>query len=222
MDTIAPVEILGQLYSMKANKKAEIIEVANKLFSQKGYNATTMNDLLNELNIAKGTLYHHFKSKEEILKDVLTNMINNDITSKNKLLDTPEFKSLTAIEKLLTLLNSSQLEHENQSLVNDLNDASNAYMHSQHLGLYISLLAPIFTKIVKEGCEEGLFTTHTPEESVELLLGGLQYITDIGFYNWSEERLIARKKAMPHLIEQVLGAKKGSISQYFSRPPSNE
>ena len=48
-------------------RKNEILDVAGKLFGEKGYDATSTNDILKEIGIAKGTLYYHFKSKEDIL-----------------------------------------------------------------------------------------------------------------------------------------------------------
>ena len=48
-------------------RKNEILDVAGKLFGKKGYDATSTNDILKEIGIARGTLYYHFKSKEDIL-----------------------------------------------------------------------------------------------------------------------------------------------------------
>lgn len=47
-----------------------IIEASVKLFLEKGYEQTTIQDILDALNLSKGGLYHHFKSKEEILEAV--------------------------------------------------------------------------------------------------------------------------------------------------------
>ena len=48
--------------------KDQIIQVALSLFSNKGYNETTMADLVEATGLSKGAVYHHFKSKEEILQ----------------------------------------------------------------------------------------------------------------------------------------------------------
>lgn len=48
--------------------KDQIIQVALSLFSNKGYNETTMADLVTATGLSKGAVYHHFKSKEEILQ----------------------------------------------------------------------------------------------------------------------------------------------------------
>ncbi len=47
-----------------------IVDASIKLFIEKGYEQTTIQDILDTLNLSKGGLYHHFKSKEEILEAV--------------------------------------------------------------------------------------------------------------------------------------------------------
>ena len=53
-------------------RKNEIIDTASHIFAQKGYDKTSVNDILNAIGIAKGTFYHYFKSKEEVLDAVIT------------------------------------------------------------------------------------------------------------------------------------------------------
>ncbi len=48
----------------------KIVDVSIKLFIEKGYKQTIIQDILDALNLSKGGLYHHFKSKEEILEAV--------------------------------------------------------------------------------------------------------------------------------------------------------
>ena len=52
-------------------RKQEIIDTANRLFSKKGYSQCSINDILNEIGIAKGTFYHYFRSKEDVLDAVI-------------------------------------------------------------------------------------------------------------------------------------------------------
>ena len=52
-------------------RKQEILRVAARIFRQKGYNATSMNDLAAACGLFKGSLYHYFKNKEEILRETI-------------------------------------------------------------------------------------------------------------------------------------------------------
>ena len=60
---------------MKKNKfiirKKEITEAAAKMFIIRGYDNITIQDILTELNIAKGTFYHYFKSKNDLLNEII-------------------------------------------------------------------------------------------------------------------------------------------------------
>ena len=53
-------------------RKNEILDVAERLFISRGFDRTSTNDILEEVGIARGTLYYHFKSKEEILDALIT------------------------------------------------------------------------------------------------------------------------------------------------------
>jgi AcrR family transcriptional regulator len=54
----------------KEAAKTKIIEAARKVFAEKGYHETTMNDIAKEIGVSKGALYSYFKSKEELLKEI--------------------------------------------------------------------------------------------------------------------------------------------------------
>jgi AcrR family transcriptional regulator len=53
--------------------KERIIETASRLFFQKGYSATSISDITRELGVTKGALYHHFKNKDDIYHEVISN-----------------------------------------------------------------------------------------------------------------------------------------------------
>ncbi|MBO6092609.1 MAG: helix-turn-helix transcriptional regulator, partial [Oscillospiraceae bacterium] len=49
-------------------RKKQILETSELLFSERGYEATGIQDILNLLHLSKGSFYHHFESKEQVLK----------------------------------------------------------------------------------------------------------------------------------------------------------
>jgi TetR/AcrR family transcriptional regulator, cholesterol catabolism regulator len=56
--------------------RQEILRTAARLFQQRGYDATSMNDVAAALKLSKGGLYHHFKSKDEILFEIMNHAMS--------------------------------------------------------------------------------------------------------------------------------------------------
>lgn len=75
-------------YSEAARNR--ITQVALKVFSQEGYSEATMDNIARELGVTKGALYHHFKSKEDILKEIYRwrHQLTQDVLRKS--LDDPD------------------------------------------------------------------------------------------------------------------------------------
>jgi AcrR family transcriptional regulator len=62
------------------DSRQEILRTAARLFQQRGYDATSMNDVAAALKLSKGGLYHHFQSKDEILFEIMSHAM--DITQE--------------------------------------------------------------------------------------------------------------------------------------------
>jgi TetR/AcrR family transcriptional regulator, cholesterol catabolism regulator len=53
------------------DSRQEILRTSARMFQQRGYDATSMNDIAATLKLSKGGLYHHFQSKDEILFEIM-------------------------------------------------------------------------------------------------------------------------------------------------------
>ncbi len=61
------------------DRRKKIIENASRIFSEKGYRGTTVDDVVQATGIAKGTFYLYFESKEELLIEVIKNLIEETL-----------------------------------------------------------------------------------------------------------------------------------------------
>ena len=66
------------------SRKQEILKLAKELFLTKGYESTTMADIMQTLEIAKGTIYHYFKSKEAMFEAVIEEITESMVTQVEK------------------------------------------------------------------------------------------------------------------------------------------
>ncbi len=188
----------------------EIIDAAELLFAQKGYDKTTVNDILNKVDIGKGTFYHYFKSKEEVMNAVIGRMADF-IAERAKAIS--EDKTIETQEKMKRIIASLNISSSpNGAIVEELHRPSNAQMHQRSIVLTIQLIAPMIADVVKQGVSEGIYHVEYPRETVEFLLVANQFIFDEGVIKWQPEEQITRVIAFVRLIERALGADEGSFN----------
>ncbi len=97
--------------------KRKIFETSMKLFAQKGYDATSIEEITATVGVAKGTLYYHFSSKEEIFNflveegmKLLKNSIDIKLAKTTKCIDKLraivliQIKILTKYEDFMTIV----------------------------------------------------------------------------------------------------------------------
>ena len=91
---------------MNKTKKV-IFEAAIKAFSKKGYHKATMDEIAEIAGVAKGTLYYHFKSKEDIFKFIIDEgikVVKEELNDKTKHLEDPSEKLRKVCEVQLKLV----------------------------------------------------------------------------------------------------------------------
>jgi len=98
------------------NMEEKILSAASQLFSQKGYNPTSLNEIAAQVGLHKTTLFHYFKSKEELLMRVMDESLRDHIPVLKRLLDdanlTPEEKFRLALKRQI-LVTCKYKEHIN-------------------------------------------------------------------------------------------------------------
>ena len=168
-----------------------------------------MKDVMNKLGIAKGTIYHYFNSKEELLAAVVEKTVDDYVAMMQTILD--ETKG-TALERMKVLITSGNIAPEGDQILEHLHRPGNIGMHTRQLAVAMLGLAPLYASVIRQGCDEGVFQTEHPLECAEFLLSGIQFLSDIGVYPWTQAELMRRAAAFPALIEAQLQAPKGSFN----------
>ena len=184
----------------------EILNISERLFTSKGYEKTTVNDILEGVGIGKGTFYHYFKSKEEVMDAVIMRMANDAKVMCQEIADMP---GLTANEKILKVL--TEQPGKNDEIVEQLHHDDNSAMHLKSLIETIHAISPAMTQIIEQGVNDGAYKTPYPQESFEFLFTAAQFLLDPGLFKWSVAELLQKVKAFICILETVLGTEKGGF-----------
>ncbi|UOE93607.1 TetR/AcrR family transcriptional regulator [Alkalihalobacillus sp. LMS39] len=190
-------------------RRNEILDEAEILFTTKGYVETTIKDILDAVGIAKGTLYYYFKSKEEIMDAIVMRFINAGVEMAKAIAEEP---SMGAHEKIMSILMAQKPDTGRKAeMIEQLHNVNNAEMHQKSLVETIHCLTPILTDVIEQGIKEGTFQTPYPKETVEFLLVSSQFLFDEGIFQWEPNELAEKAVAFVHILETTLGAQKGSF-----------
>jgi AcrR family transcriptional regulator len=193
-----------------AERKNEILDAAENLFVAKGYEHTTINDILKATNIARGTFYYHFKSKEQVLDGIIKRRGDVGIQAAK---DIVNFKQMSAHEKLLRIMLAQKPENERQvQLIEALEHAENSRMFVKSLTDIVTRLAPIVSEVIAQGMAEGAFSTPYPKESAEILLAAVHALFDSPDFQWTQDAIKQKAAAFLTTAERVLGTAPGAFS----------
>ncbi|CAM4250446.1 TetR family transcriptional regulator [Bacillus manliponensis] len=191
-------------------RRNEILNTAEKLFVTKGYTKTTVNDILQEIGIAKGTFYHYFKSKEEVMDAVIVRIVKADVEVAKKIASD---STIPVLEKLFHILTvqAPKSGGNKEQMIEQFHKPNNAEMHQKSLVQSIVHVTPVLTEVIQQGINEKVFVTDYPQETMEFLLAAAQVIFDEGLFEWKQEEAMQRAKAFIVMMELSLGARKGSF-----------
>ena len=151
-----------------AERRNEILDVAERLFCTKGYDNTSTNDILAEIGIARGTLYYHFKSKEDIL-DAMIDRILDEIIRKASRIALDE--SVPVLERLTQTVLAANVDTKTGDMIlEQVHKPQNALMHVKMQERLLGQLMPLFMKLIEDGISQGLMQTDYPEDTIQMLL----------------------------------------------------
>ena len=87
-------------------KKMELVEIAERLFVEHGYEETSIDDILKAADLSKGGFYHYFSSKEEVLRESISSLMD---AVRSELETTAADPALNALDKLNVFLQKRRL-----------------------------------------------------------------------------------------------------------------
>lgn len=144
-----------------------ILEVSQRLFLEKGYDNTTIQDIVDGLDgLTKGAVYHHFKSKEEIMDAVSDSMFfaNNPFETVRKRSD------LNGLQKLRETIRLNQSDAARTSMtIQAIPITKNPRVLVGMIDSNRRILTPYFLELIEEGNKDSSLHTEYAKEIAELL-----------------------------------------------------
>ena len=183
-------------------RKQELLKIAYRMFIEKGYENTSIDEIIAEADIAKGTYYYYFESKEATLEAIIDMMIADEVSRAKEVLAS----DMPIPQKLIAVIYSLRPARGEQGIVNALNTKENIVMHEKVNRRIVAEATPLLTEIVKEGISQGLLNCTNIEERVKMQLIISQHMFDDGDFSDRDVEVYI------DMVEKALGAETGTMS----------
>lgn len=209
--------------SRASQRRQDIIATAWRLIVERGYEATSLNTLIAELGISKGSLYHHFQSKAAVVDAVverLTTEVLQRVAADNE--------GAQAIDRLCAFIRSGWEWHDDhQSVSTEMFHVLLRPENTELLGRINRterrVFRPLLEDIIKQGIEDGVFKVNDAILATDFLMPMLsdaliRNAGDIMQGKLDAQGFVAQLEFLQYALEQILGAAPGSLHHAI---PSN-
>jgi AcrR family transcriptional regulator len=191
-------------------RKDELIEAAERLFLEKGYDSTAVGDIARAVGVAQGTFYYHFKSKEDILGAIIVKSLQ---AVGRVIYETAARTDLTPPKKLGAVIAAAfNTITQKQGLIESLHRPGNALIHDKMKRITIDIMVPLMAGLVEEGKQSGDFDVPYPREAGELVLAAVAYSFDHPTLLSDPGHRERMKAALENALPRILGMREGTIS----------
>jgi AcrR family transcriptional regulator len=203
-------------------RREAFLEVAQRLIQTKGYEAMSIQDVLNELEASKGAFYHYFDSKVALLEAVIERLADTGLATVAPILGDPDLPAIRKLEKVFAGI--ARFKAEQKELVLAIMEVwksdGNAVVREKLRRLTASRMLPLLSTVVRQGVDEGTFSVASPDETTKVLLSLMQ-----GFQEIAMDLFMARQAgtikfddvrrsigSFTEAFERILGVPKRSVT----------
>jgi len=185
------------------DRRRELITIAEQLFLQQGYENTTVNQIIGRLNLAKGTYYYHFRSKEDILIAVSDKLLHD---TRQKLLEVHKQTETDVLWRIRTMLKIFRDDFvRNRGIWKLIYQDNNVAMHKQVSKIGAKSFTPLLTDVLQEGKDKNLVRVPHAREMAQVLIALFDIFSLQLCLARGRDKRVRISETLQYMIGQILG-----------------
>jgi len=203
-------------------RRDAFLDVAQRLIETKGYEAMSVQDVLDALEASKGAFYHYFDSKQALLEAVVDRFADGAMAAIAPILNDPRLPASRKLERVFAGIAGWKAERKKfvLGIIEVWTSDSNAIVREKVRRMTVRLMVPLFSAVVRQGVDEGVFKVASPDETagvlVTLMLGAQEQATHLFIARQADTipyELVERTFAgFTQAYERILGIPQGSLT----------
>lgn len=170
---------MSRIVKTSEERKLEIIQIAEALFTQKGYSNVSTNEIVKQAGIAKGTLFYHFESKEKLADAIISYQLAPIYRAYEKVDQQSDWNALQKISWFFLSELEDSIEHVTK--FNYLKNDDNAILRQKLRVEMTTQFVPFLTRWLTEGQSKDFPSLEKPELMAEFIF--------TSFHSWVETSL---------------------------------
>lgn len=155
-------------------RRQELMDTALRLFLDRGYEQTTVSDIVKQLGLAQGTFYYHFKSKAEVL-DAVVDSIAVGLAERVRNIVEDDADAVTRIRRVVGSL--FEAVAANHQLVAFFSKEGNERLHDRVRFAIATRITPLLQRLMEDGLSTGRFDVPFPREAAEVIMATISHLT---------------------------------------------
>jgi AcrR family transcriptional regulator len=202
-------------------RKNEILDTAQALFYQHGYEQTSVATVIDTIGIAKGTFYHYFTSKADLLNQIIRRQSQRIDQEIDRVLDEPEENALVELNNIWKAIGEYRMENKEVILLmtKTLYSDDNIILRTKLLQMRIKVVAKKISRVIARGISEGIFDTGHPDDVAEMILNMSTYLSDEfarlvvedNLTSDAQQRYLEKCRIFENAVARILGIPEGSV-----------
>ena len=212
---------MARIVKAPDERRSELIAAAQQLFYTKGFEHTSVSEIVKAVGVAQGTFYYYFDSKQAILEALVGELTAQRLVLFQAIVADETLNAIQKWTRAVQVIGDWKIERKAEllALACVILKDENVLLRQKLLTQNVQMSAPIMTEIIVQGIAEGVFETAHVEEAAEIVYAILEAFSDtlagilMNPGGYDNPVALARRKyaAVQTAIERVLGATPGSL-----------
>jgi AcrR family transcriptional regulator len=204
-------------------RRAELLDTAMSLFAARGYDNVPVQAITEEVGVAKGTFYHYFSSKDELLDAIIERQSDLLVAEAQHRLDGCGGGAVARLRAVIDTFAGWKMENWDvvYAAMKMMYADANSALRQRYLDQDLEELRQMMAEVIAEGAKEGSFDVAEPGEAAEAVLWlwrGMSQPLAAALLACDDaegaELAVAKLHTSETAIERILGARPGSLGLY--------